>query len=254
MSTVSTLTVAGSPDAGGALSGGRLLGLVQRIMRTGMAYARCVSGIARERLTGTDLARLAPAGFSATATHYLVVEAVSWTAALRQRLRALADRRLLPIAAGLPQPDRAPRGRGAAWFLPAASPEAAADPWNDWRELAKPLRIGPGGVAMALQAIEKLSIRQVVTQICDKLKRAAAALGADADLVRIAALEAAALALCPGAEAAPKAAGEAEAKDGGKAKGASGTRAVGPPQDDEPEDNGPEDEAEDDPPPEPPDG
>jgi hypothetical protein len=104
--------------------------------------------------------------------------------------------------------------------LPAACPEAAADPWNDWRELAKPLRIGPGGVAMALRAIEKLSIRQVVTQICDKLKRAAAALGADADLVRIAALEAAALALCPeaepAAEIAPGDAAKDVAKDGAK--------------------------------------
>jgi hypothetical protein len=182
-----------------------------------MAYARCVSGIEREHLTGVELARLAPAGFNATSTHYLVVEAVSWTAALRQRLRAQVDRRMLAIAAGLPKVTRARQGRSAASFLPEASPEAAADPWNDWLDLAKPLRLGLGGVAVARRAIEKLSDRAVVTNICDKLKRAAAALGAEADLVRIAALEAAALALCPDVAAAANA---------GAAKAA---RAAGPP-------------------------
>jgi hypothetical protein len=113
--------------------------------------------------------------------------------------------------------------------LPEASPEAAADPWNDWRELAKPLRIGPGGVAAAERAIDGLPDQDVVSNVCDKLKRVADDLGADADVARIAAMEAAALALCP--EEAPAAKDEVAEPDE-----AQRTVAVAPAADDEPDD------------------
>ena len=59
-----------------------LLGMVLRMMRTGRAMARCVNRIALQRLMGQDLARLAPPGFNPTLANALVLQAVSWTAAL----------------------------------------------------------------------------------------------------------------------------------------------------------------------------
>ncbi len=226
MSFATALPVADPPVAGGVVPGGalpgrRLLGLVQRMMRTGMAMARRINRIARQRMAGEDLARLAPAGFNPTATNFLVVEAVSWTAALRERLLALAGPRAL--APGLPREERAPRGRAGATadLLTDCVAEVAEDPWHNWRELARPWRMGPGGVAFAARAIAGLSDREVVSQICDKLSRAATQLGAEADVARIAALEAAALALCPEAEdatedaaaAAGGAEGDSDARD-----------------------------------------
>src|SRR5271167_572303 len=115
MSFASTLSPADPAAASGALpeavphTGRRLLGLVRRMMRTGMAMARCVNRIARYRLAGEDLARLAPVGFNPTSTNALVVEDVGWTAALRERLRALAGPPA--FAPGLPREERAPQAR-----------------------------------------------------------------------------------------------------------------------------------------------
>jgi hypothetical protein len=66
--------------------------------------------------------------------------------------------------------------------------------------------------------IAGLSNAEVVTEICAKLSQAAAQLGAEADVGRIAEMAAAARALCPDAEAAPDEAGES----GGDAAGGSG--------------------------------
>jgi hypothetical protein len=128
--------------------------------------------------------------------------------------------------------------------------------------------------------MDGLPDRAVVSNICDKLKRAAGDLGADADVARIAAMMAAALALCPEADeaaasdaaaheaAADKAAADeaapdtvaadepaadkaaaVDAADSGQAGSAQGARAADPESDDEPEV-----EAEDDLPKRPPDG
>ena len=137
---------------------------------------------------------MAPAGFNPTLTNALVVKAVGWTAALRERLLALAGPRAL--VPGLPMLERAPQARGAAaGLLPEDAAEAAEGDWHDWAELARPWRMGPGGVAVSARAIATLSTREVVSQICGNLRRAAAELGAEADVERIAALEAAARAL-----------------------------------------------------------
>ena len=237
MSAAAALSVADPPVAGGALPGARLLGFVQRMMRAGMGMARGINRIARQRMEGQDLSRLAPAGFNPTSTNALVVEAVSWTAALRERLRALVVRPA--FAPGLPKAERAPQARGAAPYLTEITYEVSADDHHDWPELARPLRIGPGGVAVALRAMAGLSNREVVSQICGMLQKAAAALGAEADVPRLAALAAAARALCPEAEAGPA--------GGSGAGGASGTGEPGPSSDE------PESEADDDPPPKPPD-
>jgi hypothetical protein len=193
---------------------------------------------------GEELARLGPAGFNPTATNALVVEAVGWTAALRERLLALAGRPMLAFAPGLPKAERAPQARGAAPYLTEITYEVSADDWHDWPALARPWRMGPGGVAMAARAIAGLSDREVVSEICGKLKQAARELGAEADVTRIAALEAAARALCPEADATA----DEAADPGAKAEGAAGARAAGPPSDE------PETEADDDPPKRPPDG
>jgi len=240
MSAAAALSVADPPVAGGALPGARLLGFVQRMMRAGMGMARGINRIARQRMEGQDLSRLAPAGFNPTSTNALVVEAVSWTAALRERLRALVVRPA--FAPGLPKAERAPQARGAAPYLTEITYEVSADDHHDWPELARPLRIGPGGVAFAARMIAGLPDRAVVSVICGKLKQAAAALGAEADVGRIEALEAAARALCPDVDAP-----EESASGSSGADGAPGARAAGPPSDE------PETEAEHDPPPEPPD-
>jgi hypothetical protein len=206
------------------MPGARLLGLVQRMLHTGMAMARGINRIARQRLEGQDLARMAPAGFNATATSGLIVQAVAWTAALRERLLALAGRPSFVPRAGsragsrAPKGQGAPRGRGAGSYLPETVPEAVAGDWHDWRELARPWRMGSGGIAVATRMIAGLSNAEVVTEICAKLSQAAAQLGAEADVGRIAEMAAAARALCPDAETAPEEAGDS----GGKAESASG--------------------------------
>jgi hypothetical protein len=78
---------------------------------------------------------------------------------------------------------------------------AVDDDGHDWVELARPWRMGPGGVAVAARAMDGLPDREVVSHICGTLERGATALGADADIEHIAALEAAARALCPDAQA-----------------------------------------------------
>jgi len=203
--------------AGEAMPGVRLLGAVQRMMRTGMAMARGVNRIARHRLMGQDLSQLAPPGFNPTLANALILQAVSWTAALRERLRALAvPPSFVPDA---PKSERGPRERGGAFSLPAGRPAPTDDDWHDWRELARPWRIGPSGVAVAERAIAGLTNGQVVTRICGNLGRAATELGAEADVARIAALEAAARALCPDADADAHPAGDAPADAAGDALG-----------------------------------
>jgi hypothetical protein len=178
---------------------------------------------------------------------------VAWTAALRERLLALAGRPLLPLAPGLPKPEpkpeRAPQGRRAASVWTEITYEATEADWMvDWPELAKPLRLGPGGVAHAARMIADKSDREVVTHICDYLQRAAAQLGAEADVARIAALQAAALALCPDADDA----GDRPA-DPGAARAAPAEPAGSEPVGSDPA--GSAEAAEDDPPPrKPPDG
>jgi hypothetical protein len=210
------------PFEGGAMPGVRLLGFVQRMMGAGMAMARGINRIARQKLEGQDLARMAPAGFNATATNGLIVQAVAWTAALRERLLALAGRpSFVPRSSGsrAPRGQGAPRGRGAGSYLPETVPEPTEGDWHDWRELARPWRMGSGGIAVATRMIAGLSNAEVVTEICAKLSQAAAQLGAEADVGRIAEMEAAARALCPDAEAAPEEAGnpagEADCGSGG---------------------------------------
>jgi hypothetical protein len=188
------------------------------MLLTGMAMARGINRIARQRLEGQDLARMAPAGFNATATNGLIVQAVAWTAALRERLLVLAGRpSFVSRSSGsrAPKGQGAPRGRGAGSYLPETVPEHVAGDWHDWLELAKPWRMGPSGVAVATRMIAGLSNAEVVTEICAKLSQAAAQLGADADVGRIAEMEAAARALCPDVDAPPEEAGESERTSGG---------------------------------------
>ena len=221
--TAAALSVTDPPVAGGAMPGRRLLGLVQRIMRTGMGMARRINRAAQRRLMGEELARLGPAGFNPTATNALVVEAVGWTAALRQRLLDVVRPRLAP---GLPkeeQAERAPQARGRVVIeVTEATAAAIAGEWHDWFDLARPLRIGPNGVAAAARAMAGLSDREVVTEICGKLQRAAEQLGAEADVPRIAALAAAARALCPDVEAVAEVSAEAKVVDGGEVSGGAG--------------------------------
>jgi hypothetical protein len=230
MSFSSTFSAADAPDEGGAMPGGqapgaesggrRLVGLVQRMLQTGMAMARGINLIARQRLAGQDLRKLGPAGFNPTLASALVVQAVAWTAALRERLLVMAVRP--PFTRGLPRPDRAPQGRSTPFCPPENLAEPTAEDWHNWQELARPWRMGPSGVAVGTRAIAGLPDREVVAQICDNLRRAAAELGAEADVARIAALEAAARALCPEADAP-----EDAATDGGAAERA---WEAGPPQ------------------------
>jgi hypothetical protein len=200
-------------------AGRRLLGLVYRIGQTGMAVARGISRIARQRLDGQDIRKMAPPGFSATHTHALVVQAVAWTAALRERLLALATvRPAFTVAAGRSQAARTPQGHGAAHFLPRAVPNPTED---DWHDLAKPLRIGPGGVAVALRQIAEKSNEEVVTAVCDNLSQALVQIGAEADVAALQAMAAEARALLPEVERPADKGGD----PGGKADAAPGTGA-----------------------------
>ncbi len=221
MSFAATPAVANPPLAGGVVSaslpqtGKKLLGLMQRMMQTGWAMARHVRRIAREHLSGQDLAQLAPAGFDAFRTDARIGEAVAWTAALRERLRA----RAVPpaFAPELPknqqsEVERAPRGRGTPVTIEVdAGPEWTEGKLRAWIGLARPWRLGPDGVTFAAQKIAALSDRQVVAAICENLRLAAVALGAEADVARIAALEAAARALCPEVDGVSGEAGDAPA-------------------------------------------
>jgi hypothetical protein len=192
----------GAQGPGTEGGGRRLLGLVQRMIQTGMAMARGVNLIARQRLAGQ--------------------------AALRERLMVMAVRP--PFTRGLPRPDRAPQGRSAPFCPPENLAEPTAQDWHNWQELARPWRMGPGGVAVATRAIAGMPDREVVAQICGKLSQAAAELGAEADVARIAALEAAARALCPDVDAAPDATEDGPVDSGG-AEGGPDVWDVGSPPD-----------------------
>ena len=94
--------------------------------------------------------------------------------------------------------------------------EVPADEPHDWVALTQPLRIGPSGVAVTLRLIAHKSNREVVTDISDFLRGAVGQLGTEADVPRIAALEATARALCDEIEAAEAAAdADAAAAAGG---------------------------------------
>jgi len=184
-------------------AGRRLLGLVHRIGQTGMAVVRGISRIAQQRLHGQDIRRMAPARFSATHTHYLVVQAMAWTAALRERLLALpAVRASFTAGTARPNPQRGPQGRGAAHYLPQAVPNPTEADWHDWRELAKPVRIGPAAVAAAMQQIADKSNDAVVAEVCEKLTKALVDFGAEADVAALEAMAAEARALLPEVERA----------------------------------------------------
>ncbi len=187
-----------------------------------MEMARHINVIARQRLEGQPLSRLGPPGLNPTAVHALVFEAVAWTAALRERLQAVTPP-AFKFANGKDRSERSPPGRGAAYYLrkevPNPTPE---DEGHNWRGLAQALRLGAGGLAVAIRLIEGLSNSAVVADICDKLKRAAAMLGAgDPARARLATLAAQAMALCAeeaaeaGVKGAADGAGDVEAGEAG---------------------------------------
>ncbi len=185
-------------------AGKRLLGLVGRISETGMALARGIGRIARQRLHGQDIRKMAPPGFSAMRAHLLVVQALAWTAALRERLLTLpAVRPSFVAATGGPRAARGPQGHGASHYLPDAVPNPTEDDWHDdWCELAKPVRIGPAAVAVAMQQIAGKSNDEVVAGVCDKVSQALVDCGAGADVAALEAIAAAARALLPEVEGA----------------------------------------------------
>jgi hypothetical protein len=180
-----------------------------------MEMARHINVIARQRLEGQPLSRLGPPGLNPTAVHALVFEAVAWTAALRERLQAVTPP-AFKFANGKDRSERSPPGRGAAYYLPKEVPNPTPeDEGHNWRGLAQALRLGAGGLAVAIRLIEGLSNSAVVADICDKLKRAAAMLGAgDPARARLATLAAQAMALCV------EEAAEAGVKDAGAPAGA----------------------------------
>lgn len=216
---------------GGAVrvAGAPLVGIVQRMRRTGIAMARCLNGIAQQGMLGRKLPVWAPETFNPTVTNAYVMLAVAWSAALRERLFATVLRPVLAAnvpaartgtqAQVAPNSARAPRAAGSGadggvvdWHGrsdPARVGEEAARQYAYWLEYAKPLRVGPKGVAVAVQQIDGLSDVAVVAQIGKYLRSAAEQLGAEADIVRIEALEKAALALCPPPESAEPAADDA---------------------------------------------
>jgi len=198
------------PEAG---PGARLLRVLQRFMQSGMAMARRLNHVAERKVKGQDFGGLSPAGFDATLTNALVVQAVAYTAALRARLRALVGQPLAPLVPEVPPADRAFRGRGKPARVTVVY-EVPADEPHDWVALTQPLRIGPSGVAVTLRLIAHKSNREVVTDISDFLRGAVGQLGTEADVPRIAALEATARALCDEIEAA-EAAADADAAAGG---------------------------------------
>jgi hypothetical protein len=188
-----------------APAGERLLGCVRRIMDAGRRMGRHINLIARQRLDGQPLRLLAPPGFNPTAVHALVLEAVAWTAALRERLLAV-----MPpprFVGGSGKGERSAKGRGVAYYLPKAVPNPMPeDEGHNWHELAKPIRVDAGGIAAASGLMAGLSGEAAVEDICGKLQGASAELGAAADVGLLGALEDQARALLP------LAAAEAEAR------------------------------------------
>ncbi len=203
-----------------------------------MEMARHINVIARQRLEGQPLSRLGPPGLNPTAVHALVFEAVAWTAALRERLQAVTPP-AFKFSNGKDRSERSPPGRGAAYYLPKEVPNPTPeDDGHNWRGLAQALRLGAGGLAVAIRLIEGLSNSAVVADICDKLKRAAAMLGAgDPARARLATLAAQAMALCAeeaaeaGVKDAGDGAGDAEAGEAGTdsdCRSSSSAEAAGP--------------------------
>ncbi len=215
--------------AGGAVPGAGLLGFLQRFKQTGMAMARGVNRIARQRLHGVDLSKLGPAGFNLTLANALVSDAMAWTAALRERLLAVVRPALVPDPHKPVRAERAPQARGQTLkdLLPACVPNPTEADWHNYRNLAEPVRVGQNGMAFAEQLIAGLSDRQVVTEICGFLRRAAEELGAEADIARIEAMKEAALALCPEADEAESGAAADGVADAGGTGDGSAAQATG---------------------------
>ncbi len=226
--------MSGGAGSDAVFAGRLLLGYGQRMMDAGRQVVRHINLIARQRLEGQPLSRLGPAGFNPTAVNALAVEAVGWTAALRERLQAVVPPTFrFRTKPSLEEPT--PPGRGVAHFLPKEVPNPTEDDWHVWRELAKPFRLGPGGVAAAMRLIAGMSNAAVVRGICERLRKALIQLGTEADVPLIAALQAAALALCPlvpapeGANADPEAAAAADAAPVADAPAADARLAPEPP-------------------------
>ncbi len=227
-------------SGGEAPAGERLLRCVRRIMDAGRRMGRHINLIARQRLDGQPLRLLAPPGFNPTAVHALVLEAVAWTAALRERLLAV-----MPpprFVGGSGKGERSPKGRGVAYYLPKQVPNPMPeDEGHNWHELAKPIRVDAGGIAAASGLMAGLSGEAAVEDICGKLQGASAELGAAADVGLLGALEDQARALLPlaaaeaearaaareAAAACPQAAAEAEVEVEAEAEVEAGARVAG---------------------------
>ena len=215
------------------MPGVALLRVVQCFMVTSMRMALRLNRIAQQTVMGKNPSR--PPGFDPTKAHAFVVQAMALTAALRKRLRALVGQPEAPMVADVPKAARRRRQRGTAGAMVTVTYEVPPGDYHDWAALVQPIRVGVAGVAATMEKIAGKSDRAVVDDICAYLRNAVGQLGAEADLPRIKALEAAALALCPEAEedAAEDAGGaEADAAAGagpsGEAKCAAGARAPGP--------------------------
>ncbi len=210
------------------MPGVALLRVVQCFMVTSMRMALRLNRIAQQTVMGKNPSR--PPGFDPTKAHAFVVQAMALTAALRKRLRALVGQPEAPMVADVPKAARRRRQRGTAGAMVTVTYEVPPGDYHDWAALVQPIRVGVAGVAATMEKIAGKSDRAVVDDICAYLRNAVGQLGAEADLPRIKALEAAALALCPEAEedAAGAEADAAGAGPSGEAKGASGARASGP--------------------------
>jgi hypothetical protein len=170
-----------------------MLAVMTCFTRTGWAMARQLNRVARQRLEGVELERLAPAGFNPTYVEALILQAIAWTAALRERLLARSGpARVVP---GVPKdrPIDGPRPKQARARVYAFAEGVVRDrsvDWHNWPELAKTWRIGPSGVVEASRQISGMSNQAVIDQITENLQIVMASWAAVADLPRLAALEA----------------------------------------------------------------
>ena len=187
------------------MPGVALLRVVQCFMVTSMRMALRLNRIAQQTVMGKNPSR--PPGFDPTKAHAFVVQAMALTAALRKRLRALVGQPEAPMVADVPKAARRRRQRGTAGAMVTVTYEVPPGDYHDWAALVQPIRVGVAGVAATMEKIAGKSDRAVVDDICAYLRNAVGQLGAEADLPRIKALEAAALALCPAAADAEEAPG-----------------------------------------------
>ena len=206
------------------MPGVALLRVVQCFMVTSMRMALRLNRIAQQTVMGKNPSR--PPGFDPTKAHAFVVQAMALTAALRKRLRALVGQPEAPMVADLPKAARRRRQRGTAGAMVTVTYEVPPGDYHDWAALVQPIRVGVAGVAATMEKIAGKSDRAVVDDICAYLRNAVGQLGAEADLPRIKALEAAALALCPAAADAED--DDATTEAAGGPGGAGGAPGAGP--------------------------